>query len=257
MSYVVVCLVALLASGLTFFSGFGLGTLLLPAFAIFFPIDQAVAMTAVVHFLNGLFKLGLVGRHADWRVVLRFGLPALAASFVGAWVLVWLSGVEPVLTYRLAGREFMVTPAKLAIGVLLLAFAHVELVPPIRDLSFGPRYLALGGLLSGFFGGLAGMQGALRSAFLVRAGLTKEAFVASGVVIACLIDVSRLGVYSRSLLAEGARLDYGLLGAAVASAFAGALVGNRFLKKLTMRGVQRIVAAMLFAVAVGLICGVL
>jgi uncharacterized membrane protein YfcA len=101
------------------------------------------------------------------------------------------------------------------------------------------------------------MQGALRSAFLVRAGLTKEAFVASGVVIACLIDVSRLGVYSRSLLAEGARLDYGLLGAAVASAFAGALVGNRFLKKLTMRGVQRIVAAMLFVVAVGLICGIL
>ena len=33
---------------------------------------------------------------------------------------------------------------------------------------------------SGFFGGLSGMQGALRSAFLARAGLSKEAFVASG-----------------------------------------------------------------------------
>jgi hypothetical protein len=67
-TYLVVCSVALLASGLTFFSGFGLGTLLLPAFALFFPVEQAVALTAVVHFLNGLFKLGLVGRHADCRV---------------------------------------------------------------------------------------------------------------------------------------------------------------------------------------------
>jgi hypothetical protein len=46
-SYVVVCAVALLASGLTFFSGFGLGTLLLPAFALFFAVEQAVALTAV------------------------------------------------------------------------------------------------------------------------------------------------------------------------------------------------------------------
>jgi hypothetical protein len=34
MAYLVISLVALLASGLTFFSGFGLGTLLLPAFAL-------------------------------------------------------------------------------------------------------------------------------------------------------------------------------------------------------------------------------
>lgn len=257
MSYLVICAVALLASGLTFFSGFGLGTLLLPAFALFFPIEQAVAMTAIVHFLNGLFKLGLVGRQADRRIVLRFGLPALVASFVGAWLLVWLSAHEPVLTYTLAGREFKVTPAKLAIGVLLLLFALAELLPRFREMSFGPQHLTLGGLVSGFFGGLSGMQGALRSAFLARTGLSKEAFVASGVVIACLIDVSRLGVYSRSLLAEGAGLDYRLLGAAVLSAFVGALLGNRYLKKLTIQGVQRIVAVMLFAVAVGLVCGIL
>ena len=37
MEYVVVCLVALGASALTLFSGFGLGTVLMPAFALFFP----------------------------------------------------------------------------------------------------------------------------------------------------------------------------------------------------------------------------
>ena len=43
MSYIVICTVACLASGLTFLSGFGLGTLLLPALALFFLVEQAVA----------------------------------------------------------------------------------------------------------------------------------------------------------------------------------------------------------------------
>jgi uncharacterized protein len=256
-TYLVICTVALIASGLTFFSGFGLGTLLLPAFAFFFPIDQAVALTAVVHFLNGLFKLVLVGRHAHRATVLRFGLPAIVAAFVGAWVLLWLAGVDPLYSYTAFGRELHVTPVKLVVGLLLLAFAMIEVLPRLRNITFSARYMPLGGLLSGFFGGLSGMQGALRSAFLVRSGLTKEAFVATGVVIGCLIDFSRLGVYSTSLVTAGASLDYGLLTAAVLSAFAGAALGNRYLKKLTMVGIQRIVAVMLFVVAVGLMSGVL
>jgi hypothetical protein len=61
---------------------------------------EAVALTAVVHFLNGLFKVGLVARYADVGIVLRFGVFAILASFVGALLLLWLSGVEPLLTYH-------------------------------------------------------------------------------------------------------------------------------------------------------------
>lgn len=257
MSYLVICTVALLASALTFFSGFGLGTLLLPAFALFFPIEQAIALTAVVHFLNGLFKLVLVARRADWGIVLRFGLPAIAASFFGAWVLVWLAGIAPVFSYSAFGQPVSVTPVKLVVGLLLLLFASLEISPRFRKLSFGPQYMPFGGLLSGFFGGLSGMQGALRSAFLARAGLTKEAFIGTGVVVASLIDFARLAVYSTSLAQESARFNYGLLGAAVLAAFLGAALGNSYLKKMTMPGIQRIVAIMLFAVAVGLLTGLL
>ena len=255
MTLLLICVVAFLASGLTFFSGFGLGTLLLPAFALFFPIEQAVALTGVVHLLNGLFKLGLVGASADRGVVLRFGVPALAASFVGALVLARLADVPPLASYVLGGRVFVVTPAKVAIGALLLVFAGLEFSARFRQLAFPPRLLPLGGVLSGFFGGLAGMQGALRSAFLVRAGLTKEAFIGTGVAIAVLIDLSRLGVYATQFRREAHALDYPLLLAAVLSAFAGAWLGNRFLKKLTMDHVQRLVAVLLFAVGLGLVFG--
>lgn len=257
MAAFVVCIVALLASGLTFFSGFGLGTLLLPAFALFYPIAQAVALTAVVHFLNGLFKLWLVGRHTDLRIALVFGLPALMASFLGAWVLLWLSESKALVGYSLLGREVLVAPAKLVVGILLLLFSAAEMLPRFRSLSFAPRYFFIGGFLSGFFGGLAGMQGALRSAFLAKSGLSKEQFVATGTAIAFMIDISRLSVYVPALLSERATLDYPVLAAAVLAALIGALVGNRYLKSVTMRGIQNAVAVMLFGVAIGLIIGVL
>lgn len=257
MTYAVVCLVAFLASALTFFSGFGLGTLLLPAFAVFFAIEKAVALTAVVHFLNGVFKLFLVWRHIDRAVVVRFGLPAIVGALVGAWLLVWLASGGVLLTYSLFGRAVEIAPAKLVVGLLLLCFACAELLPAFRKITFAASWQPLGGLLSGFFGGLAGMQGALRSAFLVKAGLAKESYVATGAAIAFLIDVSRLSVYAQLILDQRGGFDYGLLAAAVAAALAGSLLGNHFLAKATMRGIQWLVAALLFAVALGLITGLL
>lgn len=254
MSTLWICLVAFLASSLTFFSGFGLGTLLLPAFAVFYPIEQAVALTAVVHLLNSLFKLLLVGRHADRHAVIRFGLPAIAAALAGAWVLLQLADVAPLARYGLFDREFFITPVKFTVGSLLLLFAMAELLPRFREMTFAPKYLPLGGALSGFFGGLSGMQGALRSAFLAKCGLTKEAFIATGVVVACLIDVTRLGMYGR-LFGDTAALDYSVLAAAVSAAFAGAWLGNRYLKKATLSAIQTLVAILLFVVAVALILG--
>jgi uncharacterized membrane protein YfcA len=100
------------------------------------------------------------------------------------------------------------------------------------------------------------MQGALRSAFLARAGLSKEAFIATGVVIACLVDLSRLSVYAGAAAAD-VHVDRGLVAAAVAAAWAGSAIGSRLLVRVTMAGLQRLVAALLAAVAVGLVVGLL
>ena len=257
MTYLVLCSVAFIASGLTFFSGFGLGTLLLPAFALFFAVEYAVALTAIVHFLNGVFKLFLVWRNIDWRIVARFGVLAVVGAFAGASALLVLTKAPPLLTYELWGPTLHVTAPKLAVGLLLLLFSCAELLPQFRKLAVPARYLPLGGLVSGFFGGLAGMQGALRSAFLVKAGLSKEAYVATGAAIAFLIDVSRLSVYAGLIRELGASFDYGLLAAAVASAFLGASLGNRLLPKVTMSGIQWTVAVMLLLVGIGLVAGFL
>ena len=257
MDYVLICSVALLASGLTFFTGFGLGTLLLPAFAVFFPVEVAVALTAAVHFLNSLFKLALIGRRADRRTVIRFGLPAILAALAGAWLLIWLSDLPPIVAYRIGARNLTVTPVKLAVALLMLLFASVEVIPRFKRLAIPARYLPLGGALTGFFGGLSGHQGALRSAFLIRVGLPKEVFIATGVVIAALVDASRLTVYAHGVLASNLRDNRTLLAAATAAAFAGALLGNRLLRTVTLRAIEIAVAILLVVVATGLGVGLL
>ena len=47
--FVTVALAAFLAAGLTMYSGFGLGPLRLPVFALFLPVEMAVVATALVH----------------------------------------------------------------------------------------------------------------------------------------------------------------------------------------------------------------
>ena len=256
MEYIIICLAALIASALTFFSGFGLGTILMPVFAIFFPVEIAIGLTAVVHFLNGLFKVFLVGRNANWSVVLRFGIMAALSALVGAWVLSLLAHLPVLYTYQISGHEFHITPIKSVIAVLLLMFTILELTPKFHELSFDKKYLPLGGTVSGFFGGLSGNQGAFRTAFLIKSGLSKEAFIASVVVIACMIDIARLSYYSQSILVLDRNTNYLLLASATLSAFIGAFIGNRMLKKITMDTVQWIVSIFLIAVAILLATGI-
>ena len=101
LEYIIIGLVALLVSVLSLFSGFGLGTVLMPAFALFFPLPIAIAAAAVVHLMNNIFKVALVGRHADWRVVVRFALPAAIAAIAGAWLLGWLSWLPTLASYHI------------------------------------------------------------------------------------------------------------------------------------------------------------
>lgn len=113
MDIIIICLAAFITAILTFFSGFGLGTILTPVFMIFFPVELAIALTGVVHFLNNIFKIFLIGKNADKQVLLRFGIPAVVAAFGGAWLLVNIPDNQPLFEYEMFGKNFEVYPVKL------------------------------------------------------------------------------------------------------------------------------------------------
>ena len=250
LSIILVPAAALGASLLTLISGFGLGTLLLPVFAVFFPLEVAIVLTAVVHLLNNLFKLGLMGGHIHWPTVLRFGVPGIVGAYAGARLMHALG--ERTALFQ--GVRHAVDPLDLTIAALMLVFGLFELSRTLNTLSLPRKWMVPGGLLSGFFGGLSGHQGALRSMFLLRAELSKEAFIATGVAIACLVDFTRLPTYLNSELLRTLQAEWSLLLVSALAAFAGAWWGKKLIPKVTMRGVQVAVGLLMLAIA-GMLAG--
>lgn len=262
LSLAVLGIAAFAISMLTLFTGFGLGTLLLPFFVFFLPVPTAVAATAVVHVLNNLFKLSLLYREAETRVLLSFGVPAVVAAFAGALLLAALAGQDPWLRWQLGARELAVTPVAFVMGAVILCFAVLDLSPAEQRLRVGPRWLPLGGAIAGFFGGLSGHQGALRAAFLAPLRLAPAAFAATQAVLACLVDFARLAVYGAAFYAGtmtglSTSEEWRLVATATVCAFAGAYVGRRLLPRVTLGGVRLLTGVLLVVVGVGLMTGLI
>lgn len=257
MEILLISIVAFFVAILTFFSGFGLGTILTPVMMIFFPVEVAIALTGVVHFSNNIFKLILVGKNFNKEVLLRFGIPAVVFAFIGALILVKIPNFEPLYSYQLFGKTFEVFPLKLLVALLMMFFAVIDLIPYFNNLQFDKSKLPIGGALSGFFGGLTGAQGALRSAFLIRAGLTKEAFIGTTVVISSFVDFTRLSVYATRIMNLDLKENLPLLLCATLSAMTGAFIGNKLLKKVTLKFLQYSVAILLLVLSFALGLGII
>lgn len=260
MDLVVVASAAFLVSGLTLYSGFGLGTLLMPVFALFFPVEVAVAATAVVHAANNVFKMIVVGKSADKTLVVHFGIPAIIAAFAGAAALGYVAHFGELTRYSLGSRTAVVTPVKVVIGALMFVFALFELLPRMRELRFDRRYLFIGGVLSGFFGGFSGHQGALRSAFLAKVGISTQAFVGTNAAIGLLVDMTRMLTYGVTFFLANKGNPLGpdrwpLILAGIFSAFAGVMLGRRFLHMITMKTIQTLTGVLLLGIALAIGAG--
>jgi uncharacterized protein len=244
------------ASCLSFYSGFGLGTLLLPVFALWFPVDQAVLMTAIIHFSNNIFKWLLTRKYIDHLIIVRFGLPAIAGAIAGALLLHLLNEISIEHSWFFMGKTRMINPIKVIIGGLIMVFGIMEFVE-FGSKVWSLKSMTIGGFLSGFFGGISGHQGALRSAFLLRYDLSKEVFIATGIAIACLVDIARIMVYMPRILSGEISTNMALILWAMLGAFSGAWIGNAYLKKVKIKWIKIITAIGVILIGVAIAIGLI
>jgi uncharacterized membrane protein YfcA len=216
--------------------GFGIGSLLTPLLTLRLSPDLAVAVVAVPHLLATAARYIRHTQAVDRPTFVRFGLLSAAGGLAGA-----------LLQARLR------PPALLAaLGVLLIATGIASLTG-----SFGgrrlpaPAALALG-LLSGFFGGLAGNQGGLRAAGLLAFDLPPRAFLATSTAVALVVDLARTPVY---LLRAGPQLWSLALPIAVAGVgcLVGTIWGERLLLRIDTATYRRVVGAGVTAIGVWLL----
>jgi uncharacterized membrane protein YfcA len=243
---IIIALASFLIAGIGLYSGFGLATLLMPIFALFFPLSTSIAATAIVHLVTNIFKLTLFYKNINWSIVARFGIPALITSFLGSLLLTNISQNVFVL--------------EKVIGLLIIAFALFEIIPVLRKIKIDQKWLVVGGSLSGFFGGLSGHQGALRSVFLLKTKTSTNSFIATGVVIAIMVDIARLFVYGTNILSlstiRNANLESGLI-VAIGASLLGVVVANNFKKKITLNFVRNLVAGLMLLIGVLILLGII
>jgi hypothetical protein len=245
------------ASAITIVSGFGLNTVLVPAFAVLFPLPLAIAAVALVHLIASAIRLVIFRTHINRTIALQFVPWAILGGIVGALILELLGAIPIIATYPLFGLTKSVTAVKVVVGVTIAALSLYELRRGAEQGGLSSAGISAGALASGFFGGLSGNQGAIRSTVLIRAGLTPLGFAATGALAAIAIDLTRLVVYGTAGSITAIVADVAIRNAIVAAtigAILGALLGRQLLASMSSARLHLVVGWSL--VAGGLLIGV-
>jgi uncharacterized protein len=224
-------LVAILAGGVlsgatAAISGFGIGSLLTPLLAARYGMPLAVAAVSIPHAIATAVRCWRLRKSIDWPVLRSFGLLSAIGGLTGALL---YSRFNAVILTRI-------------LGALLIATAIAAITEWVARLR--PRGVAAHtlGLVSGFFGGIAGNQGGLRAGALMAFRLTPVALVATATATGLAVDAARLPVYlwttGRELLPLAAAI-----GVATAGVVIGTFVGERLLLGLSARAFRLVVGS--------------
>ena len=224
----------------TFYTGFGLNTILVPVFMIYFDAPIAVLMAGIVHLFNNILKVTLTVKSVDWHLFRNFGIPALLFAFIGAYLLNTL-------------KDSIGNQLKPLFGFLFMVFAILELFNWKLPLQ-GSWAMRIGGSLSGFFGGFSGHQGALRALFLSRYKLEPLVFVATTALISLFVDLTRVGVYFSGNWFNNFYPTY-LYFIGVPAALLGTLIGRRYIQKMNNDKMSTTVGIGLFMMGLALMLG--
>jgi uncharacterized membrane protein YfcA len=215
-----------LSGGTAAVVGFGIGSLLTPLVAARYDAQTAVGIVALPHLLATAVRFVQHRGAIDREVLVRFGLPSAIGGLAGA---------------LLQGR--FSSPALLAVlGGLLLATGIANLTGGFGGWRPDSHATPALGVLSGFFGGLAGNQGGLRAAGLSGFTMTPRAFLATSTAVALLVDLARTPIYLTR--AGGTLLQLaGPIGVAAAGCLLGTVLGERILIGTTPERYRRMVGA--------------
>ena len=200
-----------------------------------------------------------MGKYANKSVVLKFGITAAIFALLGAYLLSFVSKLPPLFSHHFHSFSFDISLIRVIVGCMVILAALFELIPAFSQITVPSKYLPLGGILSGFFGGLTGNQGALRAAFLIKVGMTKEQYIATSALCNIIVDVARLTIYAFAIfLPQLCRLEEikWLLIAASLTAFLGSYIGSRFIRKITLRGLHIFVGILLLFLGVIIMLGI-
>jgi uncharacterized membrane protein YfcA len=183
-----------------------------------------------------VWKILLFKKGKQWRLLLLFGIPGIIASFIGASIVL---EVSEAISARL-------------VGIFLAMYVFFVFEKQTWHLQVKPFYALMGGTLSGFFAGLFGLGGAIRSTFLGFFDLPKTEYLFLSGAIALLMDLTRVIKY----LTDGASIDnfsLKVIGLAIPVTFIGSLLAQKLLGHIPQERFRIVVGIFIALVALRLL----
>jgi len=227
---------ATVAGAVAAVSGFGIGSLLTPLIALQAGTKTAVAAVSVPHLIGTGLRFWALRGSLDRRVFWRFGLTSAAGGLAGA--LLNARASSPALT--------------IVFGSLLVFAGAAQITGSAQRWRFHGSVAWIAGALSGFFGGLVGNQGGIRSAALLGFDLPKERFVATATAIALMVDAARMPVYIAAERAQVAAI-WPLVVISVLGVVGGTLAGQRVLMIVPEPRFKQIVGAIILLLGIAML----
>jgi len=232
----ILTVIVIVASCVGTITGFGTSTIMVPALLLYYPAPQTLLFVGIIHWFGNIWKLLLFRKGFQWKLILSFGIPGVAATFLGASLVFKLS---PSVLSKILGTFLIVYV------VYLFAKGSFRIK---KSLLTG----VCGGALSGFLAGVFGIGGAVRGLFLMAFDLPKAVYIATAGAIALFIDTTRLATY----FLKGARIEelllWGLL-LFIPASFLGAKIAQHILEKIPQEHFRKVVAVFLFLVGIKLL----
>jgi uncharacterized membrane protein YfcA len=229
-------IVAALSGVTASIAGFGIGSLLTPLLASQLGMSLAVAAVSIPHALATAVRCWRLRREIDSRVLRSFGVWSAAGGIAGA------------LLYARASNHALT----LVLGALLVATGIAGTTAWASRVHPTPRVATVLGVLSGFFGGIAGNQGGLRAAALMTFDLRPLAFVATSTAVGLAIDAARMPFY---LFRAGPALAGATTPILVATVgvLVGTVIGERVLIRMNAQLFRRVVSVLIAALGIWLL----
>jgi uncharacterized protein len=221
-------LVAVIAGAVAAVTGFGVGSLLTPAFVLETGTKVAVAATAIPHFVGTAQRYWKLRHHVDRGILAGFGIASAMGGLAGA----------------LLGTRFSSSGLAVVFGVLLILAGLSEFTGWMERVRWGRRAAWIAGAISGALGGLVGNQGGIRTAAMLGFDVPKESFVATATTIALFVDGARLPVYLATQWREIASI-WPLVLTATGGVVIGTAFGTQILGWIPRRAFRRLIAVLL------------
>ncbi len=226
-------IITLIASTIGTITGFGTSTILVPILSLQYPLTETLLFVGIVHWFGDIWKMLFFKRGANWKLIILFGVTGIIVGFIGA---------------RLAG-VFPEDILQKMLGVFLLVYIGFIWINPKWKLPGTNTSALVGGGVSGFFSGIFGVGGAIRSTFLSAYNLDKSVFLFTSGAIGLLIDSSRLvGYFTGGIKLAGYSVP--ALAAAVIISLIGAYIAKKIINKIPQDKFRLVIAIALFVVGI-------